>query len=88
MSDVVYKEDMLEAIEDTFEGKPEWGYATAMKALAQVPVASMKVGDILEQVKADMCDDYCKVPGICQKAGIDGNLMLKDFCEHCPLERL
>lgn len=46
------------------------------------------VTDILEQVKADMCDDYCKVPGICQKAGIDEDLMLKDFCKHCPLERL
>ena len=91
MTEIIRKDDMMDSIEETFEGKPEWGYAAAMKALAKVPVITRKrqtVTDIIEQVKSEMCDNYCKIPGICSEAGLDESVMLKDFCEHCPLERL
>lgn len=43
------------------------------------------VSDILEEVKADMCDEYCKWPCLLKDEPED---MLLDICDRCPLERL
>lgn len=46
---------------------------------------------ILENVKAQICDHYCKYPGE-YKNSDDGNVdfeqMLTDVCESCPLNVL
>ena len=41
--------------------------------------------DILEQVKTDICDEYCKWPCLLKDEPKD---MLLDICDRCPLERL
>lgn len=43
------------------------------------------VTDILEQVKADMCDEYCKWPKMLEDEPEDA---LLDICDRCPLGRL
>lgn len=43
------------------------------------------VADILEQVKSDMCDNYCKWPALLVDEPEDA---LLDICDRCPLERL
>lgn len=48
--------------------------------------ASMSVSDILEQIKADMCDDYCKWPEKCE--GLTEDAMHRMYCDNCPLDRL
>ena len=45
----------------------------------------ISVPDILEQVKSDMCDNYCKWPALLVDEPED---MLLDICDGCPLERL
>jgi hypothetical protein len=44
--------------------------------------------EIVEQVKADMCDRYCKWPD--QYKGDENayDRMIDEKCEHCPLNRL
>ena len=43
------------------------------------------VADILEDVKADMCDEYCRWPELLKGEPED---RLIDLCNNCPLERL
>lgn len=47
-------------------------------------VRPMSVTDIIEEVKTDICDKYCKYPE--QYDNYDE--MLRDVCENCALNRL
>jgi hypothetical protein len=44
--------------------------------------------EIVEQVKAEMCDRFCKWPDQykCDESAYDR--MIDEKCEHCPLNRL
>ena len=56
------------------------------KQLANAQIKNrIAVTDILEQVKADMCDEYCKWPALLVGEPEDA---LLDICDQCPLERL
>lgn len=54
--------------------------------LANMEIKSrITVADILEQVRADMCDNYCKWPALLAD---EPEEMLLDICDQCPMERL
>ena len=57
------------------------------KQLANAQIKNrIAVTDILEQVKADMCDEYCKYPAIYKD--MDEDEFIEKICGKCPLERL
>lgn len=47
---------------------------------------------ILEEVKEDLCDNYCKYPGeyylLYEDSEVAHECMLQDVCADCPLNRL
>lgn len=45
-----------------------------------------KTGNTIEEVKADICDHYCKYPGM-EYSGETGEA-LEEICKTCPMERL
>ena len=47
-------------------------------------VRPMSVTQIIEEVKSDICDKYCKYP----EQYDDDDEMLRDVCENCALGRL
>ena len=49
------------------------------------------VSEIIKEVKAEICDNYCKYPAIYDtREDSDENYdrMLRDKCTRCPLNRL
>lgn len=51
-------------------------------------VFPVKVSDIIEQVRAEMCDQHCKWPEAFKEMDKDENALLEEMCEDCPLNRL
>ena len=43
------------------------------------------VSEIIEEIKAEICDDYCKYP---KKYKDEDALLESDTCNRCPLNRL
>lgn len=41
------------------------------------------ISEIIEEVKCDICDNYCKYPDV-----LDDEEVLTGTCEQCPLGRL
>ena len=62
-------------------GSLDWN--EIMKALS-IAVKPQSVGEIVDGVKDDMCDGYCKYPD--QIHDIDR--LLDTVCSNCPLNRL
>ena len=64
--------------------------------------AKMTVSEILEEVKTEMCDKRCKMPGIHRTVNEDKDMFYKDiygdligieladsdYCQNCPLNKL
>lgn len=48
----------------------------------------MSITEIIEDVKADICNNYCKYPHIFDKESEDYDPSESDICENCPLGRL
>ena len=52
----------------------------------------MKISEKLEQIKEEICDNYCKYPYEYQMNTEDSEEafenMLQDVCSECPLNRL
>ena len=48
----------------------------------------MSVGEIIEEVKNDICNNYCKYPDTWdeEKEGVE--LINSEVCDKCPLNRL
>lgn len=49
------------------------------------------VQEIIEEVKTEICDNYCKYPAIYdtrKDSGEDYDRMLGEKCDRCPLNRL
>ena len=46
----------------------------------------MTASDIIEEVKTQICDDYCKYPDAYGPARFDD--LIAEKCEDCPLGRL
>lgn len=44
--------------------------------------------EIVEQIKADMCDNYCKWPSLYKGDENAFDRLLDERCAHCPLNRL
>lgn len=42
----------------------------------------------IEEIKSQMCDFYCKFPGMYDKETEELELMESKICENCPLNRL
>lgn len=45
------------------------------------------VTEIIEEVKEEMCDHYCKWPDQYKHVGSYG-MILQKYCDRCPLNRL
>jgi Pyruvate/2-oxoacid:ferredoxin oxidoreductase delta subunit len=48
----------------------------------------LKVTDIIEEVKSDICISYCKWPNIWDEEKEGMELIESDICRRCPLNRL
>ena len=48
----------------------------------------MSITEIIEDVKADICNNYCKYPHIFDEESEDYDLSESDICGNCPLGRL
>ena len=49
------------------------------------------VQEIIEEVKSEICDNYCKYPAIYntrEDSGVDYDRMFEEKCDRCPLNRL
>ena len=46
------------------------------------------ISEILEEVKEQMCDDYCRYPRDWDEEGEGMELIYSDICTNCPLNRL
>ena len=46
----------------------------------------MSIQEIIEEVKEDICNNYCKYPE--QWKEEDGELCESEICANCPLNRL
>ena len=42
------------------------------------------VAEIIEEVKEQMCDDYCRYP----REQSEAEMAINDICENCPMNRL
>lgn len=49
-------------------------------------MSTQTVSDIIEEVKAEICDEYCKYPVIYKD--MDEDEFIEKICGKCPLERL
>ena len=61
-------------------------HSVALKAMKEISITNM-----LEAIKTDICDDYCKYPSMQPPEGLgDDWLIESDFspCLDCPLNRL
>ena len=48
---------------------------------------SKTVSQIIEEVKGQMCDKYCKYPNIWDEEK-EGQLYDSDICNNCPMNKL
>ena len=48
----------------------------------------MSITEIIEDVKADICNNYCKYPHIFDEESEGCELCESDICTNCPLGRL
>lgn len=48
----------------------------------------MTISEIIEQVKAEMCRDYCKYTDTYDEEAEGCELCESDICANCPLSRL
>lgn len=48
----------------------------------------MSITEIIEDVKADICNNYCKYPHIFDEESEGCELCESDICQNCPLGRL
>lgn len=48
----------------------------------------MSITEIIEDVKADICNNYCKYPHIFDEESEGCELCESDICQNCPLVRL
>lgn len=48
----------------------------------------MSITEIIEDVKADICNNYCKYPHIFDEESEGCELCESDICRNCPLGRL
>ena len=48
----------------------------------------MSITEIIEDVKADVCNNYCKYPHIFDEESEGCELCESDICRNCPLGRL
>lgn len=49
------------------------------------------IGEIIEEVSAAICDNYCKYPAIYdtrEDSDEEYEKMIKEVCDSCPLNRL
>lgn len=48
----------------------------------------MSITEIIDDVKADICNNYCKYPHIFDEESEGCELCESDICTNCPLGRL
>lgn len=48
----------------------------------------MTISEIIEQVKTEMCRDYCKYTDTYDEEAEECELCESDICANCPLSRL
>lgn len=48
----------------------------------------MTIAEILEEVKTDMCNDYCRYPKEFDEEKEGCELCESEHCQSCPLNRL
>lgn len=46
------------------------------------------IPEIIEEAKADFCDNYCKYPELYGNSSEEYDEMLQDVCSGCPMNRL
>ena len=51
-------------------------------------MSDLSVCEIFEEVKKDICDNYCKYPDIWDEEKEEKPLYESEHCENCPLLRL
>ena len=49
---------------------------------------TLTIERIIEEVKIDMCDKYCKYPDVWDEVKEGCELYESEICKHCPLNRL
>lgn len=61
-----------------------------MEQVDNIQLLSKRIADILEEVKGDMCDNYCKYPTQTPPEGKDEDWLFDDDspCQTCPLNKL
>lgn len=45
----------------------------------------MRIIDILDQIKTEICDKYCKWP---EQYDIDDDALIDEHCNNCPLNMI